>query len=232
MGVRSLLDLICAEFPHPGEHRAPARDRIPRTKVEETRHVATTEPFSLQVFKTVADPYVGKLNYFRVYSGVLTPDSTVYNSRIGQGRANRADILFARKAADPATEVHARRDCARSPSLPRRAPGTRFATDPSLSPTIRSALPSRSTRWQSRRRPSPMKTNSAQRCTGWKRRIRALTLRHDPDDQRNAVDWHGRDADRSDGRPIEAFRRAGRDAHAARSLPGNDHEQSQGRGQA
>src|SRR5580704_13150333 len=83
MGVRVLLDLICAEFPHPGEHR-PRHGLHPQTGAEVTRHAEVGEPLSLQVFKTVSDPYVGKLNYFRVYSGVLKADANVLNARTGK----------------------------------------------------------------------------------------------------------------------------------------------------
>ncbi|MEK7823356.1 MAG: EF-Tu/IF-2/RF-3 family GTPase, partial [Nitrospirota bacterium] len=47
------------------------------------RNPSESEPFSAQVFKTIADPFAGKLTVFRVFSGVLKADSTVYNSNRG-----------------------------------------------------------------------------------------------------------------------------------------------------
>lgn len=83
MGVRMLLDLICSEFPQPGEH-APRHGINPNTEAEEVRHSKESEPYSAQVFKTISDPYVGKLTYFRVYSGVIKSDGSIYNARTGK----------------------------------------------------------------------------------------------------------------------------------------------------
>jgi elongation factor G len=79
MGVRMLLDLICAEFPNPSERAiCPAKDGA------SGRPCSESAPLSAQVFKTLADPYVGKLTYLRVYSGVLKSDSSVFNYRTGK----------------------------------------------------------------------------------------------------------------------------------------------------
>jgi elongation factor G len=83
MGVRMLLDLIASEFPMPGEHK-PRHGTNPNTGNEEVRNSKETDPFSAQVFKTISDPYVGKLTYFRVYSGVVKSDSSMYNVRTGK----------------------------------------------------------------------------------------------------------------------------------------------------
>ena len=52
----------------------------PETEEEDVRHSSDTEPFSALAFKIATDPFVGKLCFFRVYSGTLTAGSTVYNS--------------------------------------------------------------------------------------------------------------------------------------------------------
>jgi elongation factor G len=106
MGVRVLLDLICSEFPHPGEHR-PRHGVHPQTGAEEVRHAKESEPFSAQVFKTVSDPYVGKLNYFRVYSGVMKADANVYNTRTGKEEHIGHMFLLRGKQQIPVTEVGA-----------------------------------------------------------------------------------------------------------------------------
>lgn len=88
IGAEPLLEMIAQEFPSAAE--APARKgKNPATGNEETRSTAD-EPFSAIVFKSTADPYVGKLTYFRVVSGTIRSDSHVWNTvhdkdeRIGQ----------------------------------------------------------------------------------------------------------------------------------------------------
>jgi len=67
LGTSLLLDVIIDYLPSPVSNIPPDRN-------------LSTEPFSALVFKTVADPYVGKINYLRVFSGILKPDSVVYNA--------------------------------------------------------------------------------------------------------------------------------------------------------
>jgi len=79
MGVQPLLDAILHCLPSPLD-RGPTRGIHPTTKAEEIRQPEERGPFSAFVFKTVADPYAGKLTIFRVWSGSLQPDSTLYNA--------------------------------------------------------------------------------------------------------------------------------------------------------
>lgn len=78
LGISSLMNAIHAYFPAPD-----SRDEfVMAEKKDGTQSrlkVDVSDPMSALVFKTVADPYVGKLSYFKVYSGVMTPDTTVYN---------------------------------------------------------------------------------------------------------------------------------------------------------
>ncbi len=89
IGIQPLLDLAISCFPSPLE-RGSVQGKNPRTGEPETRDPKEDAPFSAFVFKTVADPFAGKLNLFRVYSGSANADSTLYNSkkdvkeRIGQ----------------------------------------------------------------------------------------------------------------------------------------------------
>ncbi|MBS4055616.1 MAG: elongation factor G [Thermaerobacter sp.] len=89
IGMKSALDAIIRYFPSPKDF-APAEGVVPRSGSEEKRAPLASAPFSALVFKTMADPYVGKLSLFRVYSGVIKSDSAVLNStkdateRIGQ----------------------------------------------------------------------------------------------------------------------------------------------------
>ncbi len=79
MGVQPLLDAILQYVPSPSD-REPAKGINVVTKAEEVRKPEEGEPFSAFVFKTVADPYAGKLTIFRVWSGTLQPDGTLYNA--------------------------------------------------------------------------------------------------------------------------------------------------------
>ncbi len=89
IGTKALLDAICDFLPSPEEDGAITAVN-PTTKEKEELKPAIGEPLSSLVFKTTADPYVGKLNYFRVYSGLLLGNSQVWNAskkgmeRIGQ----------------------------------------------------------------------------------------------------------------------------------------------------
>jgi len=89
IGVKQLLDAICAYLPSPLD-RTKAVGTNPKTEALEERAPSEAEPFSALVFKTTSDPYTGKISIFRVYSGVLNSDSTVFNAskgvdeRIGQ----------------------------------------------------------------------------------------------------------------------------------------------------
>jgi len=89
VGIQPLLDIICLAAPSPADRPA-AKGKNPKTGAEEERPASEDAPFSAFVFKTMADPYVGKLNLFRVYSGALASNSSTYNAskekseRIGQ----------------------------------------------------------------------------------------------------------------------------------------------------
>ena len=78
-GVQKLLDAIVDYMPAPTD--VPSIKGIdPRTDEEVERHSSDSEPFAALAFKIAADPFVGKLCFFRVYSGTLKAGSTVYNS--------------------------------------------------------------------------------------------------------------------------------------------------------
>ena len=82
-GVQKLLDSIVDYMPSPLD--IPAIKGVnPKTDEEEDRKPSDDEPFSALAFKIMTDPYVGRLSFFRVYSGHLTTGSTVLNSTKGQ----------------------------------------------------------------------------------------------------------------------------------------------------
>jgi elongation factor G len=77
-GVQKLLDAIINFMPCPTD--IPAIRGVNMDGEEEDRHSSDSEPFSALAFKIMTDPFVGKLCYFRVYSGVVHAGDTVYNS--------------------------------------------------------------------------------------------------------------------------------------------------------
>ena len=82
-GVQKLLDAIIDYMPAPTDIAA-IRGINPKTDAEEERVSSDNEPFSALAFKIMTDPFVGKLCYFRVYSGVVNSGDTVYNSTKGK----------------------------------------------------------------------------------------------------------------------------------------------------
>ena len=82
-GVQKLLDAIVDYMPAPTDIPA-IRGVNPKTDEEEERHSDDSAPFSALAFKIMTDPYVGRLSFFRVYSGTLNTGSSVLNATKGQ----------------------------------------------------------------------------------------------------------------------------------------------------
>jgi elongation factor G len=78
-GVQQMLDAVIAYLPSPLDV-PPVEGTVPRKDITETREATLTAPFSALAFKVMSDPFVGKLTYFRVYSGQLSAGSAVYNA--------------------------------------------------------------------------------------------------------------------------------------------------------
>ncbi|MBQ9416542.1 MAG: elongation factor G [Clostridia bacterium] len=91
-GVQKLLDAIVDYLPAPTDIPS-IRGTNPETGEEEDRHASDEEPFSALAFKIMTDPFVGKLCFFRVYSGHLNAGDTVYNS-VKQRRERMGRILL------------------------------------------------------------------------------------------------------------------------------------------
>jgi elongation factor G len=89
MGIKQILSGICDYLPLPEENGAIVAKNVSTGNQEEIKPNAES-PLTCLVFKTTADPYVGKLSYFRVYSGVISSNSQIWNAnknsmeRIGQ----------------------------------------------------------------------------------------------------------------------------------------------------
>ena len=112
-GVQKLLDAVVDYMPAPDDVPA-IKGTNPKTDEEEDRHPSDDEPFSALAFKIMTDPYVGRLSFFRVYSGTLNTGSAVLNAtknkreRVGrllQMHANHREDLETVYAGDIAAMV-------------------------------------------------------------------------------------------------------------------------------
>ena len=102
-GVQKLLDAIVDYMPSPLDIPAIAGTN-PKTDEEETRAASDSEPFSALAFKIMTDPFVGRLSFFRVYSGTLEAGRTVLNSSKGQReRIGRILLMHANHREDLTT---------------------------------------------------------------------------------------------------------------------------------
>ena len=90
-GVQPLLDYVCAFLPSPIDIEV-VKGTNPDTDEEEDRKPSETEPTSALAFKIATDPYMGRLVFFRVYSGSVKAGSYVYNPR--SGKKERISRLF------------------------------------------------------------------------------------------------------------------------------------------
>ena len=112
-GVQMMLDAVVDYMPSPVDI-PPIKGVIPKTGAEEERPADDKGPFSALAFKIMADPFVGKLAFFRVYSGTLASGSYVYNStkekkerigRILQMHANKREDIDMVYSGDIAAAV-------------------------------------------------------------------------------------------------------------------------------
>ncbi|MBK5244608.1 MAG: elongation factor G [Eubacteriaceae bacterium] len=112
-GVQLVLDAVVDYMPSPLDVPA-IMGTNPETGAEEERHPSDEEPFSALAFKIMTDPFVGKLAFFRVYSGTITSGSYIYNSsknkrerlgRILQMHANHRQEISAVYTGDIAAAV-------------------------------------------------------------------------------------------------------------------------------
>jgi elongation factor G len=112
-GVQPMLDAVCDYLPSPLDRKA-FKGTNPETGETDSREVDDKAPFSALAFKIQADPYIGKLTYFRVYSGTLESGSYVYNpgkntkeriSRIVRMHSNNREEVKSVNAGDIAAAV-------------------------------------------------------------------------------------------------------------------------------
>jgi elongation factor G len=113
-GVQALLDAVIDYLPSPVEVPAIEGHKPDQPEEKDTRQVADDAPFAGLAFKIATDPFVGKLTFFRVYSGVLNSGSYVYNAtkdkreRVGrllQMHANKREEIEEVRAGDIAAAI-------------------------------------------------------------------------------------------------------------------------------
>jgi elongation factor G len=113
-GVQALLDAVIDYLPTPVDLKSIIGHQQHNDETPEERQVSDQAPFSALAFKIATDPFVGKLTYVRVYSGVLSTGSYVYNSskdkreRVGrllQMHANKRDEIQEVRAGDIAAAI-------------------------------------------------------------------------------------------------------------------------------
>jgi elongation factor G len=125
IGAHPILDALVAYLPHPGE-RGPYKGENPKDHSTVQRKGTADEPYSAFVFKTIADPYSGKISLFRVYSGVVRADSSVDNVSRGAHERLGSILLLQGKESQPVSEVKAG-DIAAVPKLKETGTGDTLA---------------------------------------------------------------------------------------------------------
>ena len=161
-GVQPLLDAIIDYLPTPLD-RAAVTGIDPKTARRSSAQPSLDEPFCALAFKIMSDPFVGKLTYFRVYSGVLKAGSHVYNPDHGPQGARRPHPPDARQQPRGARVRRRRRDRRRrrpQAGHDRRHALRRGAPDPAGVDHVPRA---RHRRWPSSPRRRPTRTSSRRR---------------------------------------------------------------------
>ena len=125
IGAHAILDALIAYVPHPGE-RGPYRGESPKDGAPVERQGTAEEPYSAFVFKTIADPYAGKISLLRVYSGVIRSDAPLYN--VGRDAQERiTSLLFLQGKESQAVDAIRAGDLAAIPKLKETGTGDTLA---------------------------------------------------------------------------------------------------------
>ena len=105
-GVQPMLDLVVELLPSPLDVK-PIEGKVPGTEETETRPADINGPFAALAFKIMADPFVGKLAFFRVYSGTVNAGSYVYNSTKGKRERMGRILKMHANHREETNQVHA-----------------------------------------------------------------------------------------------------------------------------
>lgn len=104
IGIDILLNTIVNYMPAPDDERAHTGFRY---ESGEERTVSDTDPFSAVVFKTITDPYVGKISIFKVLSGTISKDTALFNSSQDVEEKNTGIFVIRGKEQLPVDAIHA-----------------------------------------------------------------------------------------------------------------------------
>ena len=181
IGVQPLLDAIVNYVPSPAAR--PIKMVNARTGEEVERPLSESGPGSAFVWKTIADPFAGRITMFRVMSGVLKTDSTVHNKTRDVGERLGHIVLLQGKTQTNVPELRAG-DLGAVPKLKDTLTNDTLGDkgDPAVFPALKFPEPVLSSR--SARRAGATKTRSAPRCTASRRKIRPSS---DRDPQTNEL---------------------------------------------
>ena len=173
-GVQPLLDAVIDYLPSPLDVPPVIGTELIKGQeeaLEVVRKADDSEPFAALAFKIAADPYVGKLTYFRVYSGTLEAGARVLN--VSTGRTERIGRILMMHANE--REEVSRSTPATSPrpsGSSRSSPATRSPTPTTRSTSRTSSSPSPSSRSRSSRRPRSTRRRCRSPSAAWPRRTR------------------------------------------------------------
>ncbi len=202
-GVQPMLDAVVHYLPSPLD--VPPVDGVdPKTGEPLVRRAMDDEPFSALAFKIASDPFVGKLAFFRVYSGVLRAGDALFNP--GKDRKERIGRILLMHA-------NHREDVEQV----RPSPATPSATRTSRSSSRRSSSRSRSSRSPSSRRPRPTRRRCHSPSRVWPRRTRPSACTPMPRAGRRSSPGWGSCTSRSSSTACSASSRSPRTSAARRS---------------
>jgi elongation factor G len=106
IGIPQLLDAVSELFPSPATV-GKTNGIDPKTNQPMERAIASTEPYAAYVFKTIADPFAGRISLFKLYSGTMRSDSTYNNQTKGKSEKLGPLQILQGKSMTPIGEVHA-----------------------------------------------------------------------------------------------------------------------------
>jgi elongation factor G len=107
IGTDKLMDFLVDYTPAPSEREPVKGAPAPNNGEPPTRKIADSEPVSLFVFKTVSDPFAGRISYYKVFSGVLKNDATLQNFTRNSSEKLAHISVMQGKNAVPVNELHA-----------------------------------------------------------------------------------------------------------------------------
>ena len=158
IGTDEVLDFIVDYLPTAAEREAVKAAPTANNGEPATRKVADSEPLSLFVFKTISDPFSGRISFFKVYSGVLKNDAMVQNYNRSSAEKFAHISIMQGKTAVPVNELHAG-DIGAVAKLKETLTGDTLGDKASPIQYPRSPLPNRPSPSPSSPRRAPMKTS-------------------------------------------------------------------------